>query len=121
MQEDTVPAVEPGEEQAPPKVSAAHSWLDWLRTPTGEGSVEEYDDHALNFAGARWLSRVIRGASGFLGELDLAVVDIFMGLLEMWQGVRNDGERRAPAGADDTRAASRDFRANGFREDDSGR
>lgn len=47
--------------------------------PTGKGSVEEYDNHPLNFTGTRGMSRILRGLTGILGDLDKAIVDIIIG------------------------------------------
>ena len=62
------------------------TWLDWLMTKTGDGSVGEYVDHPLNF-GKEYneymgLARILRGLTGFLGDLDFAVIDISLGILE---------------------------------------
>jgi len=56
--------------------------FDWLRTPTGEGSIDNYLDHPLNFNNSQALARILRGLTGILGSLDLAIIDIAVGLLE---------------------------------------
>jgi hypothetical protein len=57
-----------------------------LKAKTGAGSVEDYMQHPLNFAKDMGLARVIRGATGILGALDLAIIDICVGLLEFFKG-----------------------------------
>jgi hypothetical protein len=56
--------------------------LSFLKSPTGEGSIEDYLDSPLNFNSSRSMARIIRGLSGMLGSLDLAIVDIFVGALD---------------------------------------
>lgn len=57
----------------------------WIHTPTGEGSIEEYVDHPLNFNRSKGLAQILRGVTGFLGNLKLAVVDIFVGVMNYWK------------------------------------
>jgi hypothetical protein len=58
----------------------------WLRTPTGEGSIEEYINHPLNFNRSEGMAKVLRGFTGLVGDLKLAVIDIALGVLQMWRG-----------------------------------
>lgn len=60
--------------------------LSILKARTGEGPVEAYVNHPLNFNESRTVARIIRGATGLMGELDFALVDIGMGLLEYMKG-----------------------------------
>ena len=57
--------------------------IEFLRTPTGEGSIESHLEHPLNFNKSMAVARIIRGLSGFLGNLNLALVDIFIGVIEL--------------------------------------
>jgi hypothetical protein len=57
--------------------------MDKLFVQTGPGPLCEYDTHPLNFNGKRWLSRIIRGCTGIFAALDLAIIDIAVGLIEM--------------------------------------
>jgi hypothetical protein len=59
---------------------------EFLTAKTGSGSVESYLDHPLNFNKSQGLARIIRGATGILGALDLAIIDIGLGLLEFLKG-----------------------------------
>jgi UPF0288 family protein (methanogenesis marker protein 3) len=54
--------------------------LDILRSKTGEGSIESYNEHPLNFNNNKYISQIIRGATGIFGALDLAIIDIVMGV-----------------------------------------
>lgn len=65
--------------------------LSFLKTPTGEGTIEERLDHPLNFSHSRGIAQIIRGLEGIFGSLSLAIVDIALGLLEVIK------ERRAAA------------------------
>ena len=56
--------------------------LAWLRTPTGEGSIDDYIDHPLNFMKSRGFAQILRGATGFFGNLKLAVIDIVLGAFQ---------------------------------------
>ena len=60
-----------------------------LKSETGEGDLSEYLRHPLNYNGSNSLARIIRGVTGLLGNLNLAIVDIFMGLLQFLFERRN--------------------------------
>lgn len=60
--------------------------LSILKSETGEGSIESYLDHPLNFQRSLSLARIIRGLSGIIGNLNLAIIDIVIGLLEFFKG-----------------------------------
>jgi len=53
----------------------------FLLAKTGEGSIDEYIDHPLNFKNTRGVAQIIRGATGFAGDLDLALIDIGLGII----------------------------------------
>lgn len=55
---------------------------DFLKAETGEGTVEQYIEHPLNFSSSKGLARIIRGLTGMLGSLNLAIIDIVIGGLE---------------------------------------
>ena len=56
--------------------------ISFLKAKTGTGSIGDYVDHPLNFNKSNGMAQMIRGATGLLGALDLAVIDIFVGLLQ---------------------------------------
>lgn len=62
--------------------------LSFLKTPTGQGTIDERLDHPLNFRHSRGIAQIIRGAEGFFGSLSLAIVDIVLGLLEVMKEKR---------------------------------
>jgi hypothetical protein len=52
-----------------------------LTAETGEGSIGDYIDHPINFNNSKGLAQIIRGLSGILGNLNLAIVDVIFGAL----------------------------------------
>lgn len=58
------------------------SIIDILKTQTGEGEVEDYLNHSLNFNNSKYMARILRGMTGFLGGLNFAIADILVGLME---------------------------------------
>ncbi len=56
------------------------SFWDIITTKTGQGNLENYIDNPLNYDNTKETGQVLRGLSGFTGDLDLAVVDIIMGI-----------------------------------------
>lgn len=51
----------------------------FLTTETGEGAIEDYLDHPLNFNGSKSMAQILRGLTGLFGSLKLAVIDIAIG------------------------------------------
>jgi hypothetical protein len=52
-----------------------------LKTKTGEGTIQSYEEHPLNFNQNKYVGQILRGLTGILGALDLAIIDIGMGIL----------------------------------------
>lgn len=72
-------------ETATEQPKSSFDFLEFLKTPTGSGSVESYIDHSVNFNNSRGVARVLRGLSGFLkSDLNFAVVDVVVGLVEVF-------------------------------------
>lgn len=59
--------------------------LSFLAAPTGPGPIEDYIDHPLNYDSARSTARILRGLTGFAGNLDYALIDIGLGVIEKIQ------------------------------------
>lgn len=57
--------------------------LSFLKAETGEGPIESYFDHPLNFNESKGMARILRGATGLFGSLNLAIIDIGIGLLDV--------------------------------------
>lgn len=54
----------------------------WLLARTGEGALESYLNHPVNFDGKLSTARIIRGLTGIAGTLDYALIDIALGCFE---------------------------------------
>ena len=65
----------------------------WIMAETGDGPIESYIEHPLNFNQSRGFAQILRGLSGILGNLKLAVIDISLGVLQVLK------ERKPPASA----------------------
>jgi len=65
------------------------NFFDFLKTPTGEGDINNYKNHPLNYNKSDSISQILRGATGLLGKLDLAIIDIIMGVLRIVTENRN--------------------------------
>jgi hypothetical protein len=73
-------------EQAPTGGGGFGLNLSFLTAKTGEGSVEEYVDHPLNWNGSRAAAQIIRGFTGLFGSLEYALVDIAIGAFRLKKG-----------------------------------
>lgn len=62
----------------------------FLLKPTGEGSIENYMNDPLNFDGKKSTARILRGATGLLGALNYAIIDIGLGVLEKMREKKNE-------------------------------
>lgn len=54
-----------------------------LTAQTGEGSVESYMEHPMNVLNNTAGARILRGLTGIFGNLDLAIIDIVVGVLDL--------------------------------------
>lgn len=54
----------------------------WLRAETGEGTIEDYLEHPLNFFKSKGFAQILRGLTGFFGNLKLAIIDVILGTLQ---------------------------------------
>jgi len=68
------------------------SILDILKTKTGQGSIDSYIDSPLNFNKSEGLAQMLRGATGFLGALDYAILDICIGAMKFFKEFRTPTE-----------------------------
>jgi hypothetical protein len=68
------------EENIPKNVnSPERGFFDILKTKTGEGSIENYMENPLNLNHSQGLAQILRGLTGFVGALDLAILDVIIG------------------------------------------
>jgi hypothetical protein len=73
------------EENAPEveKSGSNDNIISLLKSQTGEGNIEDYINHPLNFKKSKGMARILRGFEGIFGNLSLAFIDILIGSLEM--------------------------------------
>jgi hypothetical protein len=77
--------------------AARPSWWDRLITAeTGEGPLSSYRNHTINFTGDDGGARLARGMTGLFDNLNLAVVDLVVGAVQLL--MRNSIKRPSPAG-----------------------
>lgn len=50
-----------------------------LTMETGEGSIDDYMQHPLNYKRNRGIAQILRGLTGIIGNLKLAIIDIGLG------------------------------------------
>lgn len=65
-----------------------------LTAETGDGSIGDYIDHPMNFNKSQGLAQILRGLTGMVGNLNLAIIDVVMGALRFSRekkGVINHG------------------------------
>jgi hypothetical protein len=89
-----------GVEMQQPLVPRSRFDFSKLTAETGEGGIEDYVHHPMNWDNSKEAARIIRGITGIAGKLNLAIVDImigFFGLQKKWadknernRSVRND-------------------------------
>jgi hypothetical protein len=60
--------------------------IDILKSKTGQGSIDSYLDHPLNYNNSKSVGQILRGLTGFCGQLDLAIIDLAMGLISLFKG-----------------------------------
>ena len=54
--------------------------IDFVKTPTGEGKIEDYTEHPLNYDNKESTAQILRGLTGLFGDLKLAVIDVGIGM-----------------------------------------
>lgn len=67
--------------------------FDFLKAQTGEGNIEEYILHPLNFNESKGMARVLRGLTGMFGSLSYALVDIVIGTLDLLKTSKKVGQK----------------------------
>jgi hypothetical protein len=75
----------PNEKEQP----KSNKLFDILKSKTGNGTIESYQDHPLNFNNNKYIGQILRGLTGILGALDLAIIDIGMGILGLFKDRNN--------------------------------
>ena len=71
------------ENPSPENVPTQRGLLEQILTaPTPIKTLDEYVSHPLNYDGKNSTGRIIRGTEGIIGNLDKAVIDLIMGLVQ---------------------------------------
>lgn len=60
-----------------------HFDFGFLKAKTGDGAIEDYLQHPLNFDNSRGVAQILRGCTGIAGSLDLAILDIALGTIQV--------------------------------------
>lgn len=76
-----------GVDQPQPKLD-----FSFLTAQTGEGSIEDYLLHPLNFNESKGMARVLRGLTGMFGSLSYAIVDVIIGGLDLLKSNKKVGK-----------------------------
>lgn len=58
-------------------------WKRLLTAETGEGEIDAYRSHPLNWDGSLEVARLLRGLTGMLGNLRLAIVDVAFAIVKL--------------------------------------
>lgn len=80
----------------PAEPSQPSFWQRLTTAPALKKSLSEYRAHPLNKSGSDAVGQVIRGVEGLLGGLDLAVIDLLVGLVNLF--AEWAAKKAAPAG-----------------------
>lgn len=79
----------PEVQEVPETNSRANEMFSRIMTAeTGEGSIGDYLEHPMNFNKSQGLAQILRGLTGIVGNLNLAIIDVVMG------GLRFSKERK---------------------------
>ena len=62
-----------------------NKFLKILLSQTGEGTITSYENHPMNFKNNTSISQILRGFTGMLGNLNFALIDIFLGSMSFFK------------------------------------
>lgn len=72
----------PEVQEVPETNSKANEMFSRIMTAeTGTGSIGDYLEHPMNFNKSQGLAQILRGLTGIVGNLNLAVIDVVLGAL----------------------------------------
>lgn len=86
---EIMPEVEPEQEEQ--QGGGFSIDFSFLKTPTGEGSIEDRLDHPLNPRRSYGVAQILRGVEGFTDTLRLAILDVGLGAAELMKERRGSG------------------------------
>jgi hypothetical protein len=64
-------------EQQPSRMGEMFQRL--ITAETGSGDIETYIEHPMNYNKSKGLAQILRGLTGIIGNLDLAIIDVVFG------------------------------------------
>ena len=70
--------------------------IDFILAETGDGSIEDYISHPLNFKHSKGIAQMLRGFTGICGSLNYAIIDITLGAFETIKEGRAENETPNP-------------------------
>lgn len=85
---DDIPEIEAGPST---RISDLIPDLSFLLAETGPGAIEDYVEHPLNFRGSKGVAQILRGATGIAGNLNYAIIDIGLGLVQLTKEGKDHG------------------------------
>ena len=86
IKEESIPSFDDIPDPAPGpgvRVSDLIPDMSFILSETGPGPIEDYIDHPLNFKGSKGVAQILRGATGIAGNLNYAIIDIGLGLVQV--------------------------------------
>jgi hypothetical protein len=69
-----------------------------MTAETGTGSISDYIDHPMNFNKSQGLAQMLRGLTGIIGNLNLAIIDVVFGALRFSKEKRGTINHDVPSG-----------------------
>jgi len=79
---DDIP-VEPLPQGPGVRVSDLLPDMSFLLAETGDGPIEDYIEHPLNFNQSKGVAQILRGVTGIAGKLNYAILDIGLGMVQV--------------------------------------
>lgn len=87
-EETVASATEEIQDRPEKEMEEKQSIFDILMVETGPGDFKDpvYMEHPFNFNNSEAMARIIRGLTGIVGELRLAIIDILIGSYQFFGG-----------------------------------
>ncbi|OPZ96766.1 MAG: hypothetical protein BWY70_01670 [Bacteroidetes bacterium ADurb.Bin408] len=74
-----------------PEATIPGGILNTLLKKSPNKAIEEYENHPLNYDKKQSTGRILRGLEGLFMDLNYAVVDVLLGVIEKWkEGRKHD-------------------------------
>jgi len=76
-----------------PATVVSDGFFSVLLKKSPDKAIEEYNNHPLNYDRKESTGRILRGLEGLFSDLNYAIVDILLGILEKWK----EGRQQKPS------------------------